>query len=74
MRYKSTVRWFRNKKGFGFLRPVDGVEGDIAIHHTSVERRYKGEFVELEEGDLISFEVEYTVNGARAVNARREAS
>lgn len=68
----STVKWFDNRSGFGFLNPV--VEGgdDIAIHHTEVAREFEEQYVRLDEGDEVSFVLQRHVKGPRAVQARRE--
>jgi cold shock protein len=33
---RGTVRWFSEEKGYGFIRPDDGVE-EVFVHYTVVE-------------------------------------
>lgn len=50
----GTVKFFNASKGFGFIAPDDGRE-DVFVHATALER---AGIRELNEGDLVSFEVE----------------
>ena len=60
---KGTVKWFNDKKGFGFLSREDG--DDVFVHHTSI----KGEgFKTLREGQEVEFEVQEGPKGPQAVN------
>ena len=48
----GTVKWFNDKKGFGFISQDNG--DDVFVHQTSIE----GEgFRTLAEGDKVEFEV-----------------
>lgn len=76
-RMYSTVKWFNNRKGFGFLynpeNPGDDDDSnDIAIHYSEIEKVYPGERVSLNEGDKVSFVLTEHENGLRAVDAQRE--
>ncbi len=54
-------------KGFGFITP-DGQEKDLFFHSSAlVDVR----FDELKVGDTVTFEVEDSDKGPRAVNVRR---
>ena len=54
-------------KGFGFITP-DGQEKDLFFHSSAlVDVR----FDELRVGDAVTFEVEESDKGPRAVNVRR---
>jgi len=60
---KGTVKWFNDKKGFGFLSREDG--DDVFVHHTSIQ----GEgFKTLSEGQEVEFEVQEGPKGPQAVN------
>jgi CspA family cold shock protein len=60
---KGTVKWFNDKKGFGFLSREDG--DDVFVHHTSIQ----GEgFKTLREGQEVEFEVQEGPKGPQAVN------
>jgi CspA family cold shock protein len=50
---KGTVKWFNNKKGFGFIQPEAGGK-DIFVHISAVER---AGLSTLNEGQMVSFEV-----------------
>jgi CspA family cold shock protein len=60
---KGTVKWFNESKGFGFIATEDG--DDIFVHHTSISG---GGFKSLREGQKVTFEIEKTPKGPRAVN------
>jgi cold shock protein len=63
---KGEVKWFNEKKGFGFISKDDG--NDIFVHHTGIT----GEgFKTLKEGDKVEFEVENSDKGPRAVSVKR---
>jgi len=50
----GTVKFFNASKGFGFIAPNDG-GADVFVHATALER---AGIRNLNEGDLVSFEVE----------------
>ena len=60
---KGTVKWFNDAKGFGFISREDG--DDIFVHHTSISG---SGFKSLSEGQAVTFDVEKTPKGPRAVN------
>ena len=60
------VKWFDNKKGFGFIAQDEGQ--DVFVHHTCI----KGEgFKTLNEGDAVTFEVLPSDKGLKAQNVER---
>ena len=62
---KGTVKWFNDKKGFGFISREEG--DDVFVHHTSIQ----GEgFKTLSEGQSVEFEVQDGPKGPQAVNVR----
>ena len=57
----GTVKWFNDKKGFGFISQDNG--DDVFVHQTSIE----GEgFRTLAEGDKVEFEVMKDQKGFKA--------
>jgi CspA family cold shock protein len=63
---EGTVKWFNNKKGWGFIQKEDG--GDVFVHYSAI----KGEgFKSLEEGERVRFEVEDGQKGPAAVNVEK---
>lgn len=59
----GTVKWFNDKKGFGFISQENG--GDIFVHQTSIQSEG---FRTLAEGDKVEFEVVEDQKGQRATN------
>ncbi len=60
---KGTVKWFNESKGFGFIAAEDGE--DVFVHHTSISG---SGFKSLSEGQAVTFDVEKTAKGLRAIN------
>ena len=60
---KGTVKWFNESKGFGFIAREDG--DDIFVHHTSISGTG---FKTLSEGQTVTFDVEKTPKGLRAIS------
>ena len=64
---KGTVKWFNDKKGYGFITPEDGSE-DCFVHFSAI----KGEgFKSLQEGDKVEFEITQGEKGRQAGNVVR---
>lgn len=60
---RGKVKWFNNKKGFGFIERENGE--DVFVHYSSiVGQGYKT----LNEGDTVEFEVVKREKGLQAVN------
>ena len=60
---EGTVKWFNQRKGYGFISGDDG--RDIFVHYASIS----GEgFKTLTEGDPVSFEIVDGEKGPRAEN------
>jgi len=61
------VKWFNDKKGFGFIE-LDGGEGDIFVHHSSI--KMEG-FRSLSEGQAVQFDIVEGPKGKQATNVVR---
>ena len=62
---KGTVKWFNERKGFGFLSREDGE--DVFVHYSSIQ---SSGFKSLNEGQSVEFEVQEGPKGLQAVNVR----
>ena len=58
----GTVKWFNEKKGFGFIVP-EGGDQDVFVHYSSIQAEG---FKTLAEGDKVEFELFQDAKGARA--------
>lgn len=57
----GTVKWFNNKKGYGFINP-EGEEKDVFVHITAIE---KSGLRGLNDGQKVWFDV-YEDRGRKA--------
>ncbi|HOX60611.1 MAG TPA: cold shock domain-containing protein [Candidatus Magasanikbacteria bacterium] len=64
---KGTVKSIISEKHFGFITPEDGSK-DVFFHETGLQGI---EFSELKSGDMVSFDVEQSEKGPRAMNVTR---
>lgn len=62
----GTVKWFNDRKGFGFITP-DGSDKDVFVHHTSIVKK-GDEFATLAEGAKVQFDIEEGQKGPQAAS------
>jgi len=63
---KGKVKWFDNKKGYGFITPEEGA--DVFVHHSAIE----GEgYKTLDEGQEVEFDITDGPKGPQAVNVKK---
>ena len=66
MKIKGTVKWFNDRKGFGFIKLDDGK--DVFVHYSALQ----GDgFKTLKEGEPVEFEVIQGNKGPQAANVIR---
>ena len=59
----GTVKWFDNKKGFGFIKQEEGE--DVFVHYTAIQ----GDgFKTLEQDEKVTFEIVQGPKGLQASN------
>ena len=60
------VKWWNNKKGFGFIAQESGQ--DVFVHHTSIAGNG---FKTLNEGEEVLFDIVSSEKGPKAENVQR---
>ena len=64
---KGSVKWFNEKKGFGFIQQ-EGGGPDVFVHFSALQ----GEgFKTLTEGQAVEFDVVQDAKGAKAQNVKK---
>jgi CspA family cold shock protein len=60
------VKWFNEKKGFGFISQENGP--DVFVHYSAIQSEG---FKTLKEGDSVSFEITEGPKGPQATNVKK---
>lgn len=63
---RGTVKWFSDKKGFGFIIPESGGE-DLFVHHSNITM---DGFRTLTDGQAVEYEPAQGRKGMEATNVR----
>ena len=63
---EGVVKWFSERKGFGFIEQEEGQ--DLFVHHSAINMTG---FKTLNEGDRVSFEIEESDRGPKAKNVTK---
>jgi len=62
----GTVKWFNDRKGYGFINQENGQ--DVFVHYSSIDTPG---FKTLAEGDQVSFDMEQSERGPEAKNVKK---
>lgn len=62
----GTVKWFNEKKGFGFITPDEGGD-DLFVHHTNITA--KG-FRTLKDGQKVEYQAAQGKKGMEATDVK----
>jgi CspA family cold shock protein len=66
-RQTGIVEFFKDDKGYGFIRPDNGGK-DVFVHHSVIQMEG---FKSLKRGDRVEFEIQEDPKGPRAAEVRR---
>lgn len=61
-RATGVIEFFKDDKGFGFIRPDDGSK-DVFVHHSAIQMEG---FKSLKRGDRVEYEIREDPKGPRA--------
>jgi cold shock protein len=66
MSVEGTIKWFNEKKGFGFIQQDNGP--DVFVHYSSIASEG---FKTLAEGQRVKFDIEDGNKGPKAINVTK---
>ena len=67
MSYTGTVKWYNNRKGYGFISGNDGE--DVFVHHSQIKE--DGHDKDLHEGESITYDTITSEKGLQAINVQK---
>ena len=62
---EGKVKWFNEKKGYGFIEKEEG--DDIFVHYSAIQ---DSGFKTLQEGQRVTFDIEESRKGLAAANVK----
>jgi CspA family cold shock protein len=68
MRIAGKVKWFDEKKGWGFIQKDDG--SDVFVHYSAIQ---ENGFKSLADGQAVEFEITDGPKGPQASNVTKQA-
>ena len=66
MRDRGRVKWFNERRGFGFIEWTDGE--DLFVHYSAIN---EDGFKTLEEGQEVEFDIVESPKGLQAANVTK---
>jgi len=67
MRISGKVKWFDEKKGWGFIQKEDGL--DVFVHYSAIQ---ENGFKSLADGQAVEFEITDGPKGPQAANVTKQ--